>query len=519
MTKGVMKKAMTLMISAFITGGLCTDITAVAQNVNGQIIREDKIRVKEAGVTESAGDQSCGEGVTWKLESGTLTISGNGEMKDYESSDKNQNASPWYSQRELINKVVVEEGVSKIGRCAFYGSNLKSVDLPASITSIEMSAFESTKLESIVIPDGVPRIEDEVFSRCSNLKSVIIPKSVKSIQFAAFFGCSSLKNIEIPEGVTYIEMNGFSSCANLQSVKLPNSLRTIWGNAFAYCSSLQNVELPPNVTRIDENAFKECSSLRSINIPDSVTIIESGAFIGCDKLSMITVPKSVTEIVGKVYGYNAQYEKYPNVKIRCYTDSAAHKYALSNGIPYELLDSPADTSAIKATKVSISGVSKKIAAGKKVKLTAKVLPANAANKKVTWKSSNKKVATVNSSGVVTMKNGSGGKTVIITAIAKDGSGKKGIYKLTSMKGIVKSIKLSGKTSVKAGKSVKLKAKVTASKNANKNLQWSSSNTKYAKVSKSGTITTYKAGKGKKVRITAKATDGSNKKRSIAIRIK
>ncbi len=99
----------------------------------------------------------------------------------------------------------------------------------------------------------------------------------------------------------------------------------------------------------------------------------------------------------------------------------------------------AEKPVIKVSKIKISGDSKKVAAGKKVKLTAEVSPSDAVNKSVTWESGNKKVATVNNSGVVTIKKGSGGKTiklkakvnnsgkvkkVKITAMATDGSGKK-----------------------------------------------------------------------------------------------
>ena len=174
---------------------------------------------------------------------------------------------------------------------------------------------------------------------------------------------------------------------------------------------------------------------------------------------------------------------------------------------------------VRVNKIKLTGISKKIAAGKKMTLKATVYPANASNKKVTWKSSNKKVATVNSKGVVTMKKKSGGKKVKITAIAADGSGIKATYTITSMKGVVKKVTISGKKTVKAGKSLKLKAKVTASKKANKKVTWTSSNTKYAKVSASGKVKTYKAGKGKKVKITAKATDGSGKKKTVTIKIK
>lgn len=178
-----------------------------------------------------------------------------------------------------------------------------------------------------------------------------------------------------------------------------------------------------------------------------------------------------------------------------------------------------DLSEVSVSKITLSGLSKKIAAGKKVKLTAKVLPSNASDKAVKWKSGNTKVATVSSTGVVSMKKGSGGKKVTITAIAKDGSGVKASYRITSMKNMVKKVAISGNKSVKAGKSLKLKAKVTAAKNANTKLKWSSSNTKYATVSTSGKVKTYKAGKGKKVKITAAATDGSKKKKTVTVKIK
>lgn len=173
----------------------------------------------------------------------------------------------------------------------------------------------------------------------------------------------------------------------------------------------------------------------------------------------------------------------------------------------------------KVDKINITGISKKIAVGKKITLKATVSPSNATNKKVTWKSGNTKIATVNSKGVVTIKKKTGGKTVTITATAKDGSKKKATYKIKVMKGVVKKVAISGKKTVKAGKTLKLKAKVTASKGANKTVQWTSSNEKYAKVSSSGKVTALKAGKGKKVKITAMATDGSGKKKSVTVKIK
>ena len=174
----------------------------------------------------------------------------------------------------------------------------------------------------------------------------------------------------------------------------------------------------------------------------------------------------------------------------------------------------------KVTDIKLTAApSRRIAAGKKVKLKASIAPSNATDKSVTWTSSNKKVATVNAKGLVKFKKNAGGKKVTITATAKDGSKKFAKITLTCMKGSVKSIKLSGKITVKSGKTTKLKAKVsTKNGKANKTVVWSSSNTKLATVDKNGKVKTVKGKKGT-VKITAKATDGSGKKATIKIKIK
>lgn len=198
----------------------------------------------------------------------------------------------------------------------------------------------------------------------------------------------------------------------------------------------------------------------------------------------------------------------------------AEKKVLSDGKEVPLETSNANTK-IKIKKLKITGSSKKIAVGKKLKLKAVASPANATNKAVTWKSSNTKYATVNSKGIVTIKKAAGGKTVTITAMPKDGSGIKATYKLKCMKGVVKKVTVPGKKTraIKADKSIKLRAKVTATKGANKALKWKSSNKKYATVNSKGKVTVKKAGKGKTVKITAIATDGSNKKATVKLKIK
>lgn len=186
-------------------------------------------------------------------------------------------------------------------------------------------------------------------------------------------------------------------------------------------------------------------------------------------------------------------------------------------IEYEKKSVPLVT---KVSKVKVTGGSKEIAAGKKIQLKAKISPVKATNKKVKWTTSNKKYATVTSTGKVTVNKAGAGKKVTIKATAVDGSKKADSYTIRIRKHAVKKITLKASGTLKNGKATTVKATVqTTGKDANKKLAWSSSNSKYATVTAKGKVTAKKAGKGKTVKITAKATDGSGIKKTIKIKIK
>ena len=180
---------------------------------------------------------------------------------------------------------------------------------------------------------------------------------------------------------------------------------------------------------------------------------------------------------------------------------------------------PALPTKVSVKSISVkSATSAKIAAGKKVQLTATVAPANATNQKVTWTSSNTKVATVSATGLVTVNKKAGGKTVVIKAVSQDNGQIVGSIKLTCMKGYVSKVSISGKKTVKAGKTLKLKAKVSTKKGkANKSVVWTSSNSKLATVS-NGKVKTFKGQKGT-VKITVRSLDGTNKSKTVKIKIK
>lgn len=467
----------------------------------------------------------------WSLNNNILTIGGPGEGYEAYIPDDIDEFS-----RDDITKIIINEGIK--GAFIHDCTNLKSIVFPESVTEISCQGCSS--LESIVIPKSVTKIGDFAFERCSSLGSIVIPNKVTKIPFAAFQECSALKSVAIPESVSEIDEFAFAGCGALESITIPSKVGEIGNSAFIACSSLKKVVISSKTkyTRIGSTAFGKCSSLVDVTLPNGEVGIGTGAFEQCSSLSSIVIPKGVTDI-GNYAFHTCNNLKNITIKnksctiwgdgdtisstatIYGYKDSTAQDYARKYNRKFVELKEP----VVKATKITISGPSHKIAAGKKVALKATVSPSNATNKAVTWKSGNTRYATVSSKGIVTMKKAGKGKTVTITATAKDGSGKKAVYKIKFMKGAVKKVAISGKSrrTVQAGKAVTLKASVKAtvksSKDVNKALKWTTSNKKYATVTSKGKVRTLKAGKGKKVKITAAATDGSGKKATVTITLK
>lgn len=429
-----------------------------------------------------------------------------------------------------LTSLEIPKSVTKIGRKAFHLHHLTELTIPGNVKEIGESAFEGTPkaitLEKLVLEEGIERIGANAFKE-GYLESVKLPNSLKSLDSSAFANNSGTDNDHVV--VCYTENRECLDWPAADTYRI--ELQGAWTeDCFTYEASvviglsdigkalIKNnpaIVIPDKsdagvvITEIAAGAFENCG-VKSVTLPASLTTIGARAFAG-NELTSVAIPNKVTSVAKDAFSDN---KGTVTLEVSDRNVLTSLKKAGLEGVSLK------DTSApVKVKKIKITGLSKKIAAGKKVSLKAAVSPSNADNKAVTWKSSNKKIATVNGKGVVTVKKKTGGKKVKITAVAKDGSGVKATYTITSMKGIVKKVKISGAKSVKAGKSLKLKAKVTATKKANKKVVWISSNTKYAKVSASGKVKTYKAGKGKKVKITAKATDGSGKKKTVTIKIK
>ncbi|MDR2138715.1 MAG: leucine-rich repeat protein, partial [Tannerella sp.] len=236
--------------------------------------------------------------LTWSLSGGTLTVSGTGDMPDYERSNK----SPWYAYSFNITSVNIGNGVTSIGGNTFsYYSRLTSVSIPTGVTSIgEMAFADCSSLTSVIIPGSVTSIgEGGVAS--SGLTSVTIPAGVTSIGDYAFSGCSGLTAIEVEaenpsyasqDGVLFNkDKTGLIVCpgGKTGTYVIPAGVTGIEKDAFAYCSGLTSVTIPIGVTSIEAYAFAYCSGLTSVTIPAGVTSIGNLAFYDCSGLTDVTV--------------------------------------------------------------------------------------------------------------------------------------------------------------------------------------------------------------------------------------
>ena len=165
---------------------------------------------KKIGI-DTKNYQRCGDTDTkWHLDedTGTLTISGKGEMPNY-FSDENQ---PWHSK--TVYEIVIKSGVTKIGFGAFRDIiNCIKVTIPDSVKVIKADAFNRCKSLKVISCNAL-YIGDRAFQHCSSLETVEM-NNAKLIGYCAFYNCSNLKKISI-KNVEEIEGMAFYDCMRLQ---------------------------------------------------------------------------------------------------------------------------------------------------------------------------------------------------------------------------------------------------------------------------------------------------------------
>ncbi len=314
-------------------------------------------------IAEAGVNGKCGDNVKWSLnDNGKMTISGKGEMADYEFDTD----VPWHSKRAKIKKVVIKSGVTKISANAFVNcKNLTSLTTPDTITSFHWTSFDSpninylfvgndyvfsnlnmygyTKLKTLVLGDGVTTVPEHMFNgnsslvsvtigngvkdiggyafcNCINLTTVKIGKNVKKIGDAAFYECKKIKKVYIEDlaawcGIEFEDPSEYNSSNPLVFAKklyikgklvtdivIPNSVKKIKDAAFINYDGIKSVTIPDSVTSIGECVFFGCKNLKKAKIGNGLKRIKYAVFSHCGNLTSVAIGKKVTVI--EDYAFN-----------------------------------------------------------------------------------------------------------------------------------------------------------------------------------------------------------------------
>lgn len=288
--------------------------------------------------------------VNWQFvaSSGTLKLTGHGEMADYSYGQaygayirESAFVIPWQNYRDMITKIEVGPGITRIGNYNFaFLDNLKEVKIANTVEEIGEAAFAYCgSLEKISLPDSVKKLGFQAFCNCPNLKKVNLNK-VEYICEQNFWGCPKLTRITIPETVKIIETGDtfgpvcdikfksskapeFTPCPTLIQLKKHNPYSNV-----SYAKKV-NVYIPAGANKEDW--------LKQFNKEDiSARITETYNFIEYDDTAAKALAKDVkikvssaklikgTKITAKVssgdlkaikdLGYDVTYKYYRSTK-------------------------------------------------------------------------------------------------------------------------------------------------------------------------------------------------------------
>lgn len=272
--------------------------------------------------------RKCGDNITWSYNNGVLTLTGSGEMYDYNTEYTTPSITtdaPWVDAFDVVEKVIVGEGITKIGDCAF-------------------SCF--LELSEVELPSTLKEIGERAFGDCRSLESIEIPDSVTAIGNYAFYDCDMLQSVKLSSSLTEISEGMFYYCYSLSDISLPQSIESIGYSAFLYCRALPSIELPQSLSYIGHRAFYSCSSISEITIPENVETLYGYTFCGCSSLSKATI-LNPNVIFDSSYVFD---NSNSDLTLYCYKYSSAENYCIENSVNYVLLGGD-------ELKVSASGYS------------------------------------------------------------------------------------------------------------------------------------------------------------------
>ena len=202
---------------------------------------------------------------------------------------------------KTLKQIVLPDGITTMGECAFQGTYLTSVRTPASWTKVVSSASDASSEYEPMSP----------FAGCTTLKTVVVPQGVTIVPAYAFNGrvkdgypTASITSVSLPDTLTEIGMYAFGE-TGISSIVLPDSITAMRSRAFSG-TQLTSVRMPVGWTEIysydnDElsdyrSPFEGCTTLKSVIIPEGVTAVPEDAFGWVDSIEYISLPSTLIEI-------------------------------------------------------------------------------------------------------------------------------------------------------------------------------------------------------------------------------
>lgn len=332
-----LEKAQTYLAKDYFTN----ESMAVLQNVYDSHINDLDTLTTQMAVDNAAteintainelvlGDYASGEtddGISWEWErcTGVLTVSGTGSISGYTST-----TMPWYDVINYTTEIVVSDGITTIGKYAFYkAENVQRISLPGTLTTISERAFEyCSSIEELLVPDSVTSIGYGTFANMTNLKKVTVPASTTYRSYC-FDNDKAIEEIKITYGV-----DGIIPVANVtaeQSYILDVFYKRT--GSFGPWKYAENavVKIESGVSEIGDQVFYYCSGIENIELPDTVTEIGTGNFVGADAATEITILNpNCTIQEGSFTSSNT---------IIGYLNSTAEVFANNNSIPFKAID-------------------------------------------------------------------------------------------------------------------------------------------------------------------------------------
>lgn len=219
-------------------------------------------------------------------------------------------SSDRWSGSAALEKVVLPEGLERIGGGLIANTNVSQINIPSTVVEFGDGIFLNSNYTSgdktedldnitdtangwgfaiqdgvlfgfafletghdnynVVIPDGVRCVDAECFRGQSKMTGITFPGSVVKIGSEAFSGCTGLKSVTIPDSVRQLGWGTFYGCSALTDLSLGTGLEEIPSKLFYGCGKLTKVVIPEGVTALGEHPFEGCTSLTSISFPSTL---------------------------------------------------------------------------------------------------------------------------------------------------------------------------------------------------------------------------------------------------------